>query len=379
MTKRPGRAALAAFVALGLTTPASAESTQKPWEFFKELLGQSPVKARKTARTTSEDKPSAGKVSGEEKPSARTDAPPVVAAFPAPLPRRRPAQRSAATLPPDAASAKARDFNAAFEPPQVLKLPPSAAPPAPDIADAGLDVAEPEPIPVGRPGAASGTAANVPFPVPRARPDHDTVTPLAMLPEDDAAPTARPARPPPHISACTRSLDSLGVDAAPLAPVSEGACKVASPTSVISFEDGAVELPVKALVDCEMAATAARWLKDSVQPAARDELGSRVTGLRVAASYDCRSRNHVAGAKLSEHAFGNAIDFAAFRVDGRWIEVGGDHDVTEQRFLERIRSAACGPFKTVLGPGSDSYHTDHLHLDLAHRRTAGPSKGLYCK
>jgi hypothetical protein len=151
------------------------------------------------------------------------------------------------------------------------------------------------------------------------------------------------------------------------------------PASVTSFEKGIVKLPVKALISCQMALTTARWLHDTVQPAALTELNGPVNGLRIAASYDCRTRDRIEGEKLSEHAFGNALDLSAFRVNGRWIEVGGEHDVRAAAFLARIRSEACGPFKTVLGPGSDGYHADHLHLDMATRRTAGPSKGLYCK
>jgi hypothetical protein len=117
-----------------------------------------------------------------------------------------------------------------------------------------------------------------------------------------------------------------------------------------------------------------------VQPEAREIFGGKVTGLRIAASYTCRSRNGVAGAKLSEHGKGNAIDLAAFNISGHgWVTVAGSHYGAEARFLREVRAAACNPFTTVLGPGSDSYHSDHFHLDLAKRRTAGPSKGLYCK
>ena len=34
---------------------------------------------------------------------------------------------------------------------------------------------------------------------------------------------------------------------------------------------------------------------------------------------------------------------------------------------EGIRASACARFSTVLGPGSDGYHEDHVHLDLAER------------
>lgn len=37
------------------------------------------------------------------------------------------------------------------------------------------------------------------------------------------------------------------------------------------------------------------------------------------------------------------------------------------------RKGACGTFNTVLGPGSDRFHRDHLHFDTARGR------GPYCR
>jgi hypothetical protein len=33
-----------------------------------------------------------------------------------------------------------------------------------------------------------------------------------------------------------------------------------------------------------------------------------------------------------------------------------------------LRKSVCARFTTVLGPGSDGYHEDHVHVDLAERR-----------
>ncbi|TIT86210.1 MAG: extensin family protein, partial [Mesorhizobium sp.] len=41
------------------------------------------------------------------------------------------------------------------------------------------------------------------------------------------------------------------------------------------------------------------------------------------------------------------------------------------KFLNTVRKAACGPFKTVLGPGSDPDHALHFHFDLEPRRNGG--------
>lgn len=73
--------------------------------------------------------------------------------------------------------------------------------------------------------------------------------------------------------------------------------------------------------------------------------------------------------KLSEHAYGNALDVAGFGLaDGRHIDVRVDAPGADAKFLDAVRKAACGPFKTVLGPGSDAEHALHFHFDLEPRR-----------
>jgi hypothetical protein len=132
-----------------------------------------------------------------------------------------------------------------------------------------------------------------------------------------------------------------------------------------------------ATVTCNVAGTLNNWIGQSVQPAARQIYGSQVVSFKVAASYACRPRNNVRGAKLSEHGFGNAIDLAGFTLaDGREINVLRDYygNSQDQQFLRTIRAQACGPFHTVLGPGSDANHRDHIHLDLQKERSGGP----YC-
>jgi hypothetical protein len=37
-------------------------------------------------------------------------------------------------------------------------------------------------------------------------------------------------------------------------------------------------------------------------------------------------------------------------------------------FREGLRKSACAQFTTVLGPGSDGSHEDHIHVDLLERR-----------
>lgn len=186
---------------------------------------------------------------------------------------------------------------------------------------------------------------------------------------------------PGQDASCLAQLAALPLAAVLMPPVEgEGACGIATPLTVDAIGSGRfeVDLVPEALVDCSVAGALTQWLEEDVQPAAHATLGQWVTGIRVAASYACRGRNNDPSAPLSEHAFGNAIDISAFRLeDGSWIEVQpfADEGGAEAAFFAAIRSEACGTFTTVLGPGV-AYHDDHFHLDLAARGSDGWS--LYC-
>ncbi len=80
--------------------------------------------------------------------------------------------------------------------------------------------------------------------------------------------------------------------------------------------------------------------------------------------------NGNAHAHISEHAFGNALDIAAFMLaDGRRVSVkdGWKGMAEEQGFLRDVQASACQQFNTVLAPGSNVYHYDHIHVDLMRR------------
>ena len=50
-------------------------------------------------------------------------------------------------------------------------------------------------------------------------------------------------------------------------------------------------------------------------------------------------------------------------------EVIGLTDVdVSKAWRESVRASACARFSTVLGPGSDGNHEEHIHVDLAERR-----------
>jgi hypothetical protein len=123
-----------------------------------------------------------------------------------------------------------------------------------------------------------------------------------------------------------------------------------------------------ATVRCAMAEVWSQWIRADLGPAAV-ELGAPLAAVSGVGSYECRGRNRIPGAKLSEHGRGNAIDFTSIK-----LRNGGRFNLTDRQvskpFRELVRSLACARFTTVLGPGSDGYHNDHIHLDLAERSNA---------
>jgi hypothetical protein len=152
---------------------------------------------------------------------------------------------------------------------------------------------------------------------------------------------------------------------------SGGACGMDFPFRVAAFGNGAVALSSKAVLACPAINTIDHWLADVVQPAAQLYLRTQVTEMK-AGSYSCRAVNGQPGGNISEHAFGNAADIFAFRfADGHEVTVerGWRGDPREQEFLREIFLGACQYFSTVLGPGSDAFHYNHFHVDLARRQS----------
>lgn len=171
--------------------------------------------------------------------------------------------------------------------------------------------------------------------------------------------------------ACRDRLRALGAEFDDRPPERDTALGCSVPYPLVLRKVGkSIEIAPAAELNCAMAETLSRFLTDVVAPAALAELGAAPKSITQASGYVCRPRN--GSSKLSEHAFGNALDIAAFTLaDDTIVEVDGAQAERRARLLDRVRKAACGPFKTVLGPGSDADHAKHLHLDLAPRRNGG--------
>ena len=159
-------------------------------------------------------------------------------------------------------------------------------------------------------------------------------------------------------------------------------CGIAYPLSVSEIAGVAITPP--ATLNCEMVAALHGWISQVVQPTAKKQFNTRLTGLQNASAYACRLRNNASTGKLSEHGLGNAFDIADFRFSNRMeASVGGGWSgavkglslASRGDFMKATRSGACKYFNTVLGPGSNAYHKDHYHLDLMNLR---PGRGKYC-
>ena len=133
---------------------------------------------------------------------------------------------------------------------------------------------------------------------------------------------------------------------------------------------GGVAIKPTATLACPIVSVLDRWLADSVQPVAMRWFGARVVEIKQISAYSCRGMNGDSRAHISEHAFGNALDIAGFTLaDGRQISVkdGWKGLAEEQGFLRDVQATACQQFSTVLAPGSNVYHYDHIHIDLMRR------------
>ncbi|CAN7486053.1 extensin family protein [Bradyrhizobium sp. LjRoot220] len=179
-----------------------------------------------------------------------------------------------------------------------------------------------------------------------------------------------PAPQPPPPSACRLALtDAIAI--APSIPDIRGAggCggeDLVRLEAIVLPDKRQVSVKPAAILRCAMASALADWIRNDIAPLA-ERLGSTVSDLDNFDSFECRGRNRIVGARLSEHGRANAIDIRAIKLaNGRSISLT---DRTVPRDLrEAVLHSACARFSTVLGPGSDWYHEDHIHLDLMERR-----------
>ena len=226
-------------------------------------------------------------------------------------------------------------------------------------------------------------------PSPEPRPDPEAL--LDAIPEDldvpaggmavgededgrDAAPGVweQLAETDEALSACLTRLDDLGARYERSDPVAadDPDCGIANPVALTSPAPG-VALSSPAILRCDAALAVALWTQRHLQPAAEALDRGALVRLDTGPGYTCRRRNNAATGKLSEHSFGNAIDVLAFRFaagDPIAIEPREEDGTLAEAFQRTARASSCLYFTTVLGPGTDAAHADHIHADIKERR-----------
>jgi hypothetical protein len=185
---------------------------------------------------------------------------------------------------------------------------------------------------------------------------------FASFPESGAA--AAPAQP----SACQLRLAKLAVFQALGTLIGPGDCGAPDAVqlqTIILPDQTKIAVTPPATLRCPTAEEIADWVREDVSPSLA-RFGAPLRGLDNFDSYECRGRNRVRAAVLSEHGRADALDVRDFKLaDGR--ELGLTDVNVDKDWRETIRAGACARFSTVLGPGSDGYHEEHIHLDLAER------------
>ena len=189
-------------------------------------------------------------------------------------------------------------------------------------------------------------------------------------PDGLAAPTPvlEPPPPEPDDGSCRERIGALGVVFTAHEAVADGTCGAQRPLKVTALPGGlALSAPVVAR--CPVVEALARWGAD-LRSASAKHLGTQPTRLAIGGSYECRGRNHDPTAKLSEHAYANAVDVMAFGFEKHpdLPVAAAKEGSPEGAFLAEARAKACEAFTTVLGPGSDAEHGNHFHLDLRERK-----------
>ncbi len=266
------------------------------------------------------------------------------------------------------------------------------SPPAPAPRDTVTEAKRPEPKPETIPEAAQNPAPPAEKPAPEIEQPSSTGTPVEeaapaeAAPADDTAPAPEPEpeQPPQRDSlresdfdhsACLLTLFTLGAEYAEIPEISEPDnrdCGIARPIRITQILPG-VSLQGEPVMRCDTARHLAFWLRDFVRPATEMLPGApQLREIAPGSTYQCRG---VIGtqstANVSEHALGNALDIAAFHFDdgsNLTIAPRADSGDLTEAFQAAIRATACLYFTTVLGPGANAAHDDHLHLDIKARK-----------
>jgi len=209
-------------------------------------------------------------------------------------------------------------------------------------------------------------------PVPRPRPadmsgvPSPATGPNREAPVDQKPPSATDER------ACLDGLAPAGVEfeAATSPPAANPACLIETPVrlkaiKVLSRPPTVIRLPDEPILSCKFVERFGHWLGGLAGPLIAGRLNSDLKAVRTGPGYECRNRNRAENGQLSAHAKGLALDIMSFELaNGQTLTVKPSGDEPARATVEALRTAACGWFTTVLGPGSDAAHAEHMHVDI---------------
>ncbi len=212
-------------------------------------------------------------------------------------------------------------------------------------------------------------------PLPPPRPAEGSPAPPAPSPPTQTAAPPAPEQPPEAAAAaddCLARLKAAGfaVELADQPTSANTSCRIEGPVRlsavpVRSRQGTSVRLPEQPVLACRFAESFGQWVGDLVAPVVAGGSGSELKAVRTGPGFECRNRNRSATGKLSAHAEGLAIDISGFDLaNGSALRIKPEGNAPQNPTLAALRTAACGWFTTVLGPGSDAAHHDHLHLDI---------------
>ena len=173
----------------------------------------------------------------------------------------------------------------------------------------------------------------------------------------------------PDYAQCLSDLTSQKVAFEQPGAVKQDRCELSGAVRLLSVATpfGDVALPGGPTMLCSFGRQFGGWIRDVAGPLTLAYTGRKLAGIETVSAFACRARADKPGAVPSEHARGDAVDVAAFVLaDRSRIGVGQDRSDVPLAgdLVHALRMTACGYFTTVLGPGSDPAHADHLHFDF---------------
>ena len=217
----------------------------------------------------------------------------------------------------------------------------------------------------------TGGAVAETIPLPRPRPpDIGGAPPQSEEQSAQSADKKKPDEPPPESACFTRLRERAVIKHLPNISRPGGciAADVVQLDAVIMPDDSKIAIEPAPTMRCEMASAITEWIRDDLAPAVAEKFGASLRAVENFDSFSCRPRNRQTGALISEHGKANALDIRSFKLVNGTAAHPTDPNVAKD-FRDGMRKTACARFKTVLGPGSDGFHEDHIHVDLAERRS----------